>query len=235
MGALRREEYPVAEWSADTPLHYQVREQMLNRILRGDWPAGLAIPAEIELSAQYNVSRPTVREAIRALRYEGYLQARRGSGTFVRRTLRDGPMILSADEVRREVRPVGEAEVALGAPVGSDVLMVERVSMRDGDPFALTYSFYARFTKTGFRRASSAEAGADTLTVSANVLNPYESDLLKDAPHTAIVLLEVLIHDADGAPVQLHRIGVPATLLQVRAGALENGARPLLDELGVEY
>ena len=113
---------PIPGWSDGTPLHYQVREHMLNRVLRGDWPPGLAIPSEFDLVAEYQVSRPTIREAIRALRNEGYLVARKGAGTFVRKTLHEEPVVLTEDgltasaqstgswtrrEIRREVRPVG--------------------------------------------------------------------------------------------------------------------------------
>lgn len=45
--------------------------------------AGDRLPVERELAAQLNVSRSTVREAIRALTSMGVLSARQGSGTYV--------------------------------------------------------------------------------------------------------------------------------------------------------
>ena len=50
-------------------------------------------PTEAELVAGSGVSRATVREAIRRLRAEGLLDARRGSGTFVVRRQLDAPIL----------------------------------------------------------------------------------------------------------------------------------------------
>lgn len=44
---------------------------------------GEHLPAEAELSERFRVSRSTVREAIRRLRDQGYVEARQGKGTFV--------------------------------------------------------------------------------------------------------------------------------------------------------
>lgn len=43
------------------------------------------IPSERELSEKYQISRPTVRQAIKELVYEGFLNREKGKGTFVSR------------------------------------------------------------------------------------------------------------------------------------------------------
>jgi DNA-binding GntR family transcriptional regulator len=230
-----------------TPLYYQVREHMLNRILRGDWPPGLAIPAEFDLAAEYEVSRPTIREAIRALRNEGYLVARKGSGTFVRKTLRQEPVVLSEDgitasaessaewgsrEIRREVRPVGEAEAALGLTLGSSVLMVERVSHRRGHPFCLVYSFYTRFDGTKFKRLARGHA-LDKVRVSGNVLTPYEAEALGEMAYTASLLVEIVRHDSKGGVTQFHRCYAPAPQIAVELPAGQGTAVSLLKLLEI--
>src|ERR1700722_16313135 len=48
------------------------------RILRGELKAGEALPAEAELMAQYGISRPTLREALRILESEQLIVVRRG-------------------------------------------------------------------------------------------------------------------------------------------------------------
>lgn len=60
-------------------------EQLLGAIKSGAVPLGDRLPPERELALQLNVSRVTLREAIRALAEAGYLEARRGraGGTFV--------------------------------------------------------------------------------------------------------------------------------------------------------
>jgi len=62
-----------------------VADELRAAIHRGDVAAGDRLPPERDLASQLGVSRITLREAIRILIEEGYLEARRGSrgGTFV--------------------------------------------------------------------------------------------------------------------------------------------------------
>jgi DNA-binding FadR family transcriptional regulator len=52
-------------------------------IVRGTLQAGQRLPAERDLAAQLGVSRPSLREAIRALIALNILESRHGQGTFV--------------------------------------------------------------------------------------------------------------------------------------------------------
>lgn len=53
-------------------------------ILAKRWPLGEKLPNEAALSAMLSVSRGTIREAVRVLVSQGYLETRQGSGTYVR-------------------------------------------------------------------------------------------------------------------------------------------------------
>jgi GntR family transcriptional regulator len=50
---------------------------------RGDVPAGTKLDNEFNLAAQLQVSRSTLREAVRVLISEGWVESRRGIGSFV--------------------------------------------------------------------------------------------------------------------------------------------------------
>ena len=65
------------------PLYQQIKEDIKAAIQQGTYKAKEKIPTEPELSAQYSVSRITVRRAIEELCGEGYLIKRQGLGTFV--------------------------------------------------------------------------------------------------------------------------------------------------------
>ena len=52
-------------------------------IIRGELTAGQRLPAERDLAVQLGVSRPSLREAIRALIALNILESRHGEGTFV--------------------------------------------------------------------------------------------------------------------------------------------------------
>ena len=61
----------------------QIVEDLRNQILSGTLPDGARLPSERELAAHYDVSAPTVREAVRVLTAMGLLNTRNGSRTTV--------------------------------------------------------------------------------------------------------------------------------------------------------
>ena len=65
-------------------LRYQViATELRTEIVSGTLEVGAMLPTEMELCARYDVSRYTVRAALRQLREEGLASMRRGSGTRV--------------------------------------------------------------------------------------------------------------------------------------------------------
>ncbi|GAA3012538.1 GntR family transcriptional regulator [Tetragenococcus solitarius] len=68
------------------PLHKKIRMDLLEKINNGFYQENDTIPTELELSEQYGVSRPTVRQAVQALVNEGYLERRKKRGTIVKKT-----------------------------------------------------------------------------------------------------------------------------------------------------
>ena len=139
------------------PLWAQLASELRRRLGSGDFDE--RFPTEAELVSTFSVSRATVREAIRRLRSEGLLDARRGSGTFVVRRQLDAPILgtsglaqaitaaglVEASEVlRTEEGPAGEtAARALGTDSHEVVQWVERLRYADGQPLALDRSALA--------------------------------------------------------------------------------------------
>jgi DNA-binding FadR family transcriptional regulator len=66
-------------------LYRDIARRLMDRINDGSYPVGGRLPAEREISTEFNVSRPTVREAIIALEVQGIVEVRVGSGAYVRR------------------------------------------------------------------------------------------------------------------------------------------------------
>lgn len=66
------------------PLHKKIELDILNKIKSNEYAVDEVIPTEMELSLFYNVSRPTVRQAIQSLVNEGYLEKRKKRGTIVK-------------------------------------------------------------------------------------------------------------------------------------------------------
>ncbi|MGW2981693.1 GntR family transcriptional regulator [Streptomyces humidus] len=65
-------------------LYQQVAAAIREAILSGEFAPESLLPSEAQLMARYAVSRPTVRNAIAALRAEGLIDVRHGKGSFVR-------------------------------------------------------------------------------------------------------------------------------------------------------
>lgn len=65
------------------PLYRQLAERLQQEVERGTYAAHEPLPAERELAATLNVSRDTVRKAIRLLEEQGTLYSDHGRGTFV--------------------------------------------------------------------------------------------------------------------------------------------------------
>jgi GntR family transcriptional regulator, transcriptional repressor for pyruvate dehydrogenase complex len=64
-------------------LYEQIVQQIEASIIKGDLKTGDQLPAERELAEQFGVSRTAVREAVKALREKGLVEAYSGRGTFV--------------------------------------------------------------------------------------------------------------------------------------------------------
>ena len=64
-------------------IYQQVVEKMLTLLDSGEYPPGVRLPSERELSEMFDVSRPSIREAIIALEVMGRVAVRTGSGVYV--------------------------------------------------------------------------------------------------------------------------------------------------------
>src|SRR5215217_5662481 len=132
-----------------------VQDELRARIDRGEFPAGARLPSEPELAAELQVSRATLREALRAMESEGLLRRRQGSGTFVAErprmansldmnfgvtdAIRAAGMTAGIAHARHWVEPAPAGEAALlELEPGQDVLVVERVRTAEGKPVVLS-------------------------------------------------------------------------------------------------
>jgi DNA-binding FadR family transcriptional regulator len=67
-----------------TRLYQQVAASISASIASGTFQPGQRLPSERDLADEFGVSRPTVRRAVIALEMRGLLEARQGSGVYVR-------------------------------------------------------------------------------------------------------------------------------------------------------
>lgn len=142
------------------PRYAQVADALRNRIRRGTWAHGEAIPTIDRLMAEFGVGRVTVRQAVQMLAREGLLSPEQGRGTFVtaeagsQRRLHvetsladlagvyrgDAPdleHIVETDEMPRLTPEDGRA-----APEG--YVHMRRVHSREGTPYCVVSVYLAR-------------------------------------------------------------------------------------------
>jgi GntR family transcriptional regulator, arabinose operon transcriptional repressor len=72
--------------NAPIPMYQQILNEICARIVSGEWPAGTQLPTEAELEMELQVSRVTIRQALRAAVEEGLIVRLPGKGTFVSET-----------------------------------------------------------------------------------------------------------------------------------------------------
>ena len=64
-------------------LYRQIADRLRTLIANGEFIAGARLPSERDLARQFDVSRPSVREALIALEVAGWIEVRIGSGVYV--------------------------------------------------------------------------------------------------------------------------------------------------------
>ncbi len=139
------------------PLYQQVEDALKAQILSGRRPVGYKLPTESALSDMFNVSRDTIRRAIRSLKDEGLVKATPGVGTVVVRNrpemhkptlkrltehLRDAGLPLDIELVDVDLREPSRAiREHLRLPAGERVLRIQRTRKIAARPFSMT-TFY---------------------------------------------------------------------------------------------
>ena len=135
-----------------------VRDQIRADLLNGTYAPGDKLPPEPELTRAYDVSRITLREAVRGLVEEGYLSRRHGLGTYVTRKprLRNNMDVNfgvtdliramgltpgNADVEAKEERATEPTAQALSLAAGEPVIRLERVRTADGEPIVFSVEF----------------------------------------------------------------------------------------------
>jgi len=104
-----------------TRLYEDIINQLLSLIQEGKLKAGDRLPPERQLAEELQVSRTALREALRAMESQGYLESKPGGGTYIRSVTLDNVispfavMLSQDDKLIRElvsVRELLESETA---------------------------------------------------------------------------------------------------------------------------
>ncbi|QHW31911.1 GntR family transcriptional regulator [Paenibacillus rhizovicinus] len=137
------------------PLYAQIANIVKDRILHGVYPVGTNIPTEQQLEQEFNVSKATVRGAIKELAWDGYVETGSGKGTKVIRNTSVSKLsklkrftevlVEEGHRIRKQLlfaeSAVNEAGSAAYHLFGERCLRIERVYYLNDQPY-IHYTHY---------------------------------------------------------------------------------------------
>ena len=108
-------------------LYQRVANTIALAIQQGQYAPGSRLPSERELAEDFNVSRPTVREAMIALEIRGLVEARHGSGLYVLTQPAEAPAATELDVgafelIEARILFEGEAAAVAATVISDEVL-----------------------------------------------------------------------------------------------------------------
>lgn len=148
----------------------RTREDLAQRIRSGEYRAGDQLPSEPDLARAYNVSRVTMREALKGLQQEHLLYAVHGRGTFV------APAPITRPITR--LQSVTELAVELGYAMTTRVLAVHNEEAAEPDAAALGVMVGTPLTRLERLRLVDDHPAIYSMDL-------FPSALVQDAPDTA--------------------------------------------------
>jgi GntR family transcriptional regulator len=138
-------------------LYYQLKNVFISYIKSGDWPVNFKISTERQLCEMFNVSRITVRQALKELEDEGHMYRKQGKGTFVttpKFVQRLSRFYSFSDEIRKmgavpctkKIKfVIGPADKSISEKleleVGEKVFTIKRLRLANDEPFAMEASY----------------------------------------------------------------------------------------------
>lgn len=214
------------------PLWAQVSSDLRRRCGIGEFADG--VPGELALCEEYDVSRHTIREALRALRSEGVISSSRGRPSTVQnsfsqslgavyslfRSVEAQGSIQTSDVLRLETATDPEIATILGLPGDALLVVIERIRRADGQPLAHDESWLphtlahplleADFSHTALYDLLSGlgvviDSGREDLR--AVVADVLVADLLDIEPGTALLSID-RVASAQGQPIEWRRTQV---------------------------
>ena len=214
------------------PLYIQIAESLLEQIVTGKLSPDERLPSERELSKKLNVSRVTLRAALRVLDNKGLLIRRPGDGTYIaspkieRQAAKLVPFTegmrkrgyqVSAKIIILEQR-LAAVSVAgkLNIPVSSSIYYCQRLRLINQEPVALeqfsmpVYRFpnleSHDLENRSFYEIAESEYGITIRqaqqSLEAVVATEFEAALLGIEPGAPLMLERRLAFDPDDQPVE---------------------------------
>ncbi len=232
MNSIFNKDNKPNNFQTSVPLYVQIAESLLEQIVTGKLSPEERLPSERELSKQLNVSRMTLRAALRVLDNKGVLVRRPGDGTFIATPkierqadklvpftegMRKRGYKVSAKIIVLEER-LAKVSVArkLKIPLSSSVYYCQRLRLINQEPVALeqfsmpVYRFpdlkSHDLENRSFYEIAESEYGITIQqaqqSLEAVAATEFEAKLLRIEPGAPLMLERRLAFDPDKQPVE---------------------------------
>lgn len=219
--------------ASPVPLYFQLKQIIIEKIEHNEWDPGQPIPSEQELQDTYGLSRTTVRQALSELVIEGRLVRQRGRGTFIvqnklthtpqkpqglvrlmiDRGLRPGWRVLSLEWTT----PPYEVQHLLQIEPDTQALYIRRLRLASDQPIGyhqvwlppgiagqINHDALQEGDSLAYLRHLPAVARGHTIrTIEAIAAEAAEAELLGISEGEPLLLIQRLLCDSDGAPIEL--------------------------------
>ena len=214
------------------PFYYQIKELLSRDIRSGKYLVGQKIPGELDLAKKFQVSRPTVRQAINELVFEKVLWRARGKGTFVNQPkvdIRIDVLTPFVEELQSQgllpglsivsnklVVPSSNITSALDLAENEKVIEFVRVRLANNTPLILRTSYF-NYKLMPFLLTTNKEEleplyphieshGFKMVKAEQSLLvvqaRKYEARLLQVSVGSPLILWEGIVSNYDGQPLE---------------------------------
>lgn len=221
----------------NAPAYIKIYNRLKNEIQKGTYPVGGFLPKEYELEEIYQVSRTTIRNAVKILAKEGMVEVRQGRGTRVldHKAIQNYNKVTSVTEALRKkgyevttgdmLIDVIEADKQtaneLEIPEGTRVARIQRLQLADGEPVTLmeNYIEYKRVPKIEeFKNEFVAlyqfleekyglQIDGTRDRISAKAATFMEAQVLKTEPKDALLVVHRITYYQD-KPVSIDHVRI---------------------------
>jgi GntR family transcriptional regulator len=227
--------HPAEIAAVPVPRYHRIYLVLRERLREGRYPARQALPGEVEIAAEFGVSRVTVRAALDRLVGEGLVTRRRGLGTFatgraesalphaalsgllenvVEMGLRTTVRVIETVTIR----PPTDVVRALELQPDTLTRKIIRVRSHKGTPLSYNVTFVPEplAERLGDRvlgarpilqvlEDSGVEVATADQVVSATLADAAVAGLLETEVGAPLLAVERIVRDGDRCPVQLMR------------------------------
>ncbi|RUR01669.1 GntR family transcriptional regulator [Labedella endophytica] len=234
--ATRRRRGPVLTGTIDreapVPMYRQLAQRIVEAIDERGLGPGDLLPGEHRLCEEFGVSRTVVRQALARLEHQGVIERVKGKGTFIAHPKTPESLVHTLaglyeevaargghvhSEVRRQERERASVEVAdqLRVPVGSAVVVIERLRFVDGEPWSLSTtwlpedvgavalhadlrdrSLYALLAEHGIRAVEGVRSAE------AAIADDEQGSLLRTGVGQPLLVLRSVSFDENDRPIE---------------------------------